>query len=52
MKDCMNQPIKRKWCDIDVVADYKVYHDVRTVARIYQITTQEVRSILKRNGVL
>ena len=52
MKEYMNQPVKRKWYDTDVAADYKMYHDVRTVACIYQITTKEVRSILKRNGVL
>ena len=52
MEECMNQPTTRRWYDTDVIADYKIYKDIRTVACIYQITTKEVRSILKRNGAL
>lgn len=53
MEECMNQPTKKKrWYDTDIIADYKTHKDMLTVACIYQITLEEVRSILKRNGML
>lgn len=47
MKNYMNKPVDKSWTNEDVKADYKLYKDIKLVARRYQITVSEVRKIVK-----
>lgn len=47
MKNYMNKPVDKSWTNEDVKADYKLYKDIKLVARRYQITASEIRKILK-----
>lgn len=47
MKNYMNKPVDKTWTNEDVKTDYKLYKDIKLVARRYQITVSEVRKIVK-----
>lgn len=51
MEKFMNLPEKKGYTTEDVVADYKVYGDKKSVAKRYDLPVSEVTKILKEAGV-
>ena len=51
MEKYMNLPENKAYTTEDVIADYKVYGDKKSVAKRYDLTVSEVTKILKEAGV-
>lgn len=51
MEKYMNLPEEKSYTAEDVVADYKVYGDIKSVAKRYNLPVSEITKILKEAGV-
>lgn len=51
MEKFMNLPEEKSYIAEDVVADYKVYGDKKSVAKRYNLPVSEITKILKEAGV-
>lgn len=43
----MNQPISHNITDEDIVAEYRKYNDIKKVAKIFDLSVQDVKEVLK-----
>lgn len=48
MKSYLNQPIEESWTEEDILKEFELYQDKKTVAKRYNISVTEVSKILKR----
>lgn len=48
MENFMNEPVEYDWTEEDIVEEFEKYKDKKKVAKIYDITVQQVTEILKR----
>ena len=51
MEKFMNLPEEKSYTAEDVVADYKVYGDKKSVAKRYNLPVSEITKIFKEAGV-
>lgn len=43
----MNQPVPHNITDEDIVAEYRKYNDIKKVAKIFNLSVQDVKEVLK-----
>lgn len=44
----MNQPVQHNVTDEDIVAEYQKYNDVKKMAKIFDLSVQDVRDVLRK----
>lgn len=49
MESFMNEPVEYDWTENDIVEEFEKCNDKKKVAKIYNVTVQQVTEILKRN---
>lgn len=47
MNNFMNQPVPHNITDEDIVAEYRKYNDIKKVAKIFNLSVQDVKEVLK-----
>lgn len=47
MKNYMNEPVEYNWADKDILGEFHKVKDKKKVAKVYDITVQQVTEILK-----
>lgn len=48
MENFMNTPVEYNWTEKDIVDEFEIIKDKKKVAKVYDITVQQVTDILKR----
>lgn len=51
MEKYMNTPMEPSWAFQDIIAEYEISKDKKTISRRYQIPVSEVTKILKGTAV-
>lgn len=52
MQEFMNKPDEVPYMESDIVREYMVSRDIKSISKIYCIHTNTVKSILRKAGVL
>ena len=47
MNSFMNLPVQHKITDKDIIAEYQKYNDIKKVAKIFDLSVQDVRDVLR-----
>lgn len=48
MKNYMNEPVEYNWTDKDILDEFQKVKDKKKVAKVYDITVQQVTEIFER----
>lgn len=51
MEKYMNAPIESSWTVQDIIAEYEISKDKKTISRRYQISVSDVTKILKGTAI-
>lgn len=43
----MNPPVQHNVTDMDIIAEYNRYNDAKKVAKIFDLSVQDVKEVLK-----
>lgn len=43
----MNPPVQYNVTDVDIITEYDKYNDVKKVAKIFDLSVQDVKEVLK-----
>lgn len=52
MNNFMNQPVPHNITDEDIIAEYRKYNDIKKVAKIFDLSLQDIRVVLRKSKIL